>query len=260
MIAELSIPQTILDQLLRSFDGVLGIPDESNIHSDVFVKGQGDDLLIYSTLPQSIALAHHLSTDDEISVRTENDGGIGFNVDTLINVVKKSEQGELTLRIDENQYSIQMPEQEDFSAPIRFTLPRFTESDFHEPKRFGEFHKIDTLPRESLYRNLDQMKVLDDFVNIIVENNVVQFRIHNRVNGDADVARRVDDNEVSTMAQYYHIRPMQVFLKSLKYSPYVTLEVNSNGALRMSISKGGITSKMIIGRKADPHLETHLEI
>lgn len=260
MIASLAIPQTKLDQILRSFDGVLGIPDESNIHSDVFVKGQGDDLLIYSMLPQSIALAHQLSTDDEISVRTETDGGIGFNVDTLINVVKKSDQGELTLRIDENQYSIQMPEQEDFSAPIRFTLPRFTESDFREPKRFDNFHYIDSLPRESLYRTLDQMKVLDDFVNIVVEDKAVQFRIQNRVNGDAEVARRVDDNDVAKISQYYQLRPMRVFLKTLKYSEYVTLAVNESGALRLKISNEGITSKMIIGRKADPYLDTNLNI
>lgn len=243
-----------LKKLLNSINKTLGKDDDADVH----MQASSGELRIFSR-PGPFQVSHHLSDGDRIEITVEETGSMSINIETLVDIVKKAPDGEITLIFGGGKYRLKMPEEEDFSEPLKFKLPSITQSEFRAPESYGGFHKIDTVDRSSLSSKLEMFHVLDEHLNIRVEGGTLYIEVNSPVNGSGDISRDIlFDSEVSEMSQWYPIRPLREFVKRVQFVNDIELLTNKNARLCARASIQEWESSLFIAKKTNQYVETKL--
>lgn len=257
MKATIEISKSHLRQLLRNINKINAVPDEDT-HADVHLKIEKNAIGIYSIV-DPIFVIHKFSKNGDIDIDIESPGNISFNIETLSNIVQKAEGGMFEIEFMTDNYKIKTPGSNAFSS-VKFRLPRHTESHFRDPITVGDLYEIDTVPRSGFISALGTMEVIDDFVNIMVENDDLKIQIKNKVTGEADIERENCGAEVEAMSQYYLIRPMRVFAETLSYADEITILVSEKQNLCLRSVYGNWASEIHLAKKSSTQLDTYLNI
>lgn len=259
MKATLSISRANLRQLLRSIDRINSVPEE-DVHADVHLKISDDMLHLYSYV-DPVYVSHKIQDGDDITLDVEERGRMSFNIKIISEIIQKSDDGILQIELRDEEYRVKMPGGDSFS-PVKFRLPRYTESEFREPAPINSLYNIDSLPREELRYGLRMMGVIDEFVNISLdeEENMLYISVKNVVNGEANVEKEAESAEIESMSQYYMLRPLEEFVNTINEVDDVGILVSENGNICLRSEIDSWISEIYLAQKSDPHIETHLTL
>jgi hypothetical protein len=258
MKASLRISRSHLRNLLRCIDKINSVPDE-DIHADVHLKAEDGLIQLYSHVSPAFVV-HEIEDGSEISVDVETPGDISFNIETLSNIVQKAEDGMFGIEFTSNAYHIVTPSGESLSS-VEFDLPRHADSVFEEPLDIGELYEIDTISRTELRSGLSTMGVIGEFVNISVnDEDTVSFSVHNKVTGDANFEKSNSTSEISTMSQFYLIKPMDEFTSTLVDTDNITILVSERGNICLRAAIDSWTAEVHLSNKLATDVDSYLNL
>lgn len=258
MKATLEISRSHLRDLLRSINKINSVPDD-DIHADVHLKAENSQIQLYSYVSPSFVV-HKIEDGDDISVDIEIPGEISFNIETLSKIVQKAEEGMFEIEFTSDEYHIVTPIGESLSS-VKFDLPRHADSVFEDPLDVGSLYYIDTVSRTELKSGLSTMEVIGEFANISVdEDDTFSISIQNKVTGDAKVEKTDCGPEISSMSQYYLLRPMREFTSTLVDADQVSVLVSEKENLCLRTTLDSWVAEVHISNKQATDLEIYLNL
>ena len=258
MKATLEIERSHLRHLLQSVNKINSVPDE-DIHADIHLKAKDDQIQLYSHVSPSF-VTHRIEDGGDISVDIERTGEISFNIETLSEIVQKAEDGAFEIEFNSDKYHLVTPSGDSLSA-VEFDLPRHAESVFEKPLDVGNLYEIDTVSRTELRSGLSTMGVIGEFANISVdEEDTLAISIQNKVTGDAKVKKENCGADISSMSQFYLIRPMREFTSTLVDAEKVSVLVSEKENICLRTTIDSWIAEIHIAGKVSTKLDTHLNL
>lgn len=254
MKAKITMERNDLRYLLSSVSKTLAAEDDADIHLQI----ENNEVNIASR-PGPIQVTHTLLNSSKFNIDTEKTGSMFINIETLIELIKRSTKGRLILKFEDGRYQLKMPEEANFSEPLEFTLPRIAQSDFRPQVSHGNYYMIDNFDRDDLANKLDMYNVLDEHLNIRVEDNTIHVDVSSPVNGSGTISKQITlDSDVTKMSQWYPIRPMRDFIEQIEFAEEVDLRINRDGTLCVYASTEEWKSTLLIARRVDQYTDTEL--
>jgi len=258
MKATLEINRSHLRNLLRSINKINSVPDK-DIHADLHLKADDGLIQLYSHV-QPAYVTHHIEDGSDMSVDIETPGELSFNIETLTEIVQKAEDGLFEIEFNSDEYHIVTPSGDSLSA-VEFDLPRHSDSVFEDPLDVGELYKIDTVSRTELRSGLGTMGVIGEFANISVdEEGTLAISIQNMVNGDASVEKSNCGADISSMSQFYLMRPMREFASTLVDADEISILVSDRRNLCLQTTIDSWVAEVHLAQKESTQDETYLKI
>lgn len=258
MKATLEIDRSHLRNLLQSVDKINSVPDE-DMHADIHLKADDDIIQLYSHFQPSF-VTHRIEDGDEISVDIETAGNLSFNIETLSDIVQKAEDGIFEIEFNSDEYHIVTPSGDSLSG-VEFDLPRHSDSLFEEPLDVGTMYEIDIVSRTELRSGLSTMGVIGEFANISVnDEDTLAISIQNKVTGDAKVKKENCGAEISSMSQFYLIRPMREFTSTLTDAEEISILVSDRENICLRTSIDSWIAEVHLASKESTDLDTYLNL
>ncbi|MFD1641802.1 hypothetical protein [Halohasta litorea] len=247
MTVQFELPRKTLDNILDGLATVITGDSDSTLDLN-FVAEESDVIHIYVKKFNNIQILHTIRDGGEIKISVDEPRRSVFSSQILRDVVKKSKQERLKLKLVDDNFRIQVGDQW-FTQPLEIELPLYHGSEFQERIENDSMEQIASLNREHTIEALSMMSVISPEFGCEIKENKLWIRVSDTVNGSGDVMQQLESPpDIGDSTFEYETNPVLSYLNTTT-SDNIDLYLSTDGALKLITERGDHSSSLMLARR-----------